>query len=327
MVYIETASTNPAVNLAFEEYYLRNKSPDDAILMLWHSQPAVVVGRFQSIFAEVNLEYAKSKSIQILRRISGGGAVYHDAGNLCFSLILDRINPGMPRAATLLRPIVQALTRLGLAVEVTQRNDLRIEGKKFSGHAMMVQKDRLLLHGTLLYNANLAALRQALDGPFDDVATKAVHSVRSSVTNLCPYIPAIRTIEQFRQALKRILLESQLPSEYKPTPGELSAIEAIAADKYRSWEWTFGTDPPARVGWKCQYQGNDLRLILELDRGHLLACHLDGPPPRTAGWEEVERRLTHVRCDEASVLAALQGSGQGEAIGRLLGPLMPSAPE
>jgi lipoate---protein ligase len=323
MVFIETASTDPSVNLAFEEHFLRHKGPGETILMLWRNQPAVVVGRFQNIFAEVNLEYTQTHSIQILRRISGGGAVYHDAGNLCFSLIMDRVQPGLPKAADLLRPMVQALARLGLVIELSQRNDLKIEGKKFSGHALMVQKDRLLLHGTLLFDSNLETLQRALESPFGDLETKAIQSVRSSVTNLAPYLPAIATTGQFKQALKDILFESQLPAEYTPTAGELSAIEALGADKYRSWEWTYGGDPRAHVRYNGRYGGEDLPFTLDLDKGQLVACHFEGDLPRPADFEEIERRLTNVRGDQDSVLAALRGCSRGEFIGTFLARFLP----
>jgi lipoate-protein ligase A len=325
MVFIETASTDPATNLAFEEYFLRNKPPGADIFMLWRNQPAVVIGRHQSIFAEVDLAYARAHAIQVLRRISGGGAVYHDRGNLCFSLIMDKATPGLPSAVDLLRPIVLALTRFGLVIEVTKRNDLKLEGKKFSGHAMMVQKDRFLLHGTLLFDSDLGVLGQALDSPFRGVETKAIQSVRSRVTNLSPYLPPIGTVEQFKHVLKDILLESQGAVDYVPTEADLAAIESLRADKYRSWAWTFGSDPPSRVRCHCQYEGDDLHLILDLEKGYVQTCHIEREPPALGGWEAIERQLMHIRCDQDSVLAALQGSSRGEFMGAFLAQFLPCA--
>ncbi len=326
MIYIDTASTEPSINLAFEEYFLRNKSPGENYLMLWRDQPAVVVGRYQSIFAEVNLEYALANSIPIFRRISGGGAVYHDPGNVCFSLIMGKEVSGMPRVPEIMRPIVKALARLGLAVEVTARNDLRVEGKKFSGHAMMVQKDRLLLHGTLLFNADLGALRQSLGSPFRDVETKAVRSVPSSVTNLAPYLAAITAAEQFQQTLREVIYTDVPFAERTATESELAAIRALASGKYGSWAWTFGGEPHARIRCQCACGGVELGLTLELEKGLVLACRVDGQAANAADLGEIERRLTHVQCDKDSVLLALKGFEAGEAVGECLARFLPPGP-
>ncbi len=326
MIYIDTASTEPSVNLAFEEYFLKNKRPGESYLMLWRDQPAVVVGRYQSIFAEVNLEYAVTTCLPIFRRISGGGAVYHDPGNLCFSLIMDKEVSGMPRVPELMRPIVQALVRLGLAVEVNARNDLRLEGKKFSGHAMMVQKDRLLLHGTLLFNADLGALRLALGSQFGNVETKAVRSVPSSVTNLGPYLAAIGTAAQFQQTLKETIYTEAPFVERTPTESEVAAIQALASGKYGSWAWTYGGEPPARIQCQCACGGRDLGLTLELEKGRVLACRVDPEAAIAADLAEIERRLAGISCDKDSVLLALKGFETGEIVGQCLARFLPPGP-
>jgi lipoate-protein ligase A len=326
MVFIETASTDPAINLAYEEYFLTHKPPGVDVLMLWCNRPAVVIGRYQSIFAEVNLAYTQACGIQVFRRISGGGAVFHDAGNLCFSLIRDKATPGLPSAAGLLQPIVQALTHLGLAVESTQRNDLTLEGKKFSGHAMMVQKDRFLLHGTLLFDSDLGALEQALDSPFREIETKAIQSVHSRVTNLRPYLPSLETVEQFKQALKDRLLDHQPAEAYRPTATDLSAIETLGANKYRSWAWTFGSDPRSRIRRHDQYAGDDLHFTLDLEKGFVQSCQFDTAALHP-DWEAIERQLNHVRCDRDSVQAALPGTSRGEFMRAVLVPLLPYSAE
>jgi lipoate---protein ligase len=322
MLFIETASTDPAINLAYEEYFLTHKPPGVDLLMLWRNQPAVVIGRYQSIFAEVNLAYTQAGGIPVLRRISGGGAVFHDTGNLCFSLIMDKAAPGLPSAADLLHPVVQALTRLGLAVESTKRNDLTLDGKKFSGHAMMVQKDRFLLHGTLLFDSDLGALEQALASPFREIETKAIHSVRSRVTNLRPYLPSLETVEQFKFAIKDQLLDHQPAEEYRPTAADLAAIETLGASKYRSWAWTFGSDPPSHIRQHGQYEEAELHFTLHLEKGFVQSCRFDSAALHP-DWEVIEQQLTHVRFDRDSVQAALQGTSRGEFMRTVLIPFLP----
>jgi lipoate-protein ligase A len=326
MIFIETASTDPAVNLAYEEYYLRHGPRGSDILMLWHNRPTIVIGRYQSIFAEANLPYAEAHGISAFRRISGGGAVYHDPGNLCFSLIRDRSAP-TPGAARLLQPIVQALTRLGLAVELTQRNDLTLAGKKFSGHAMMVQRDRLLLHGTLLFDSDLEALEQALASPFGEVETKAIHSVRSRVTNLSPWLPDVADIEQFKAALKGLMLDGLAPEAYAPAASDRTVIKSLAADKYRSWDWTFGADPASRVRCHSQYEGETVEITLDLEKGHVRQCQIESKAPDPAEWAAVARQLTDVRFDKASVQAALKGSSRGQCLSAFLAGYLPSDKE
>lgn len=326
MVYIETASTDPAVNLAFEEHYLRNKPLGTDILMLWRNQPAVVIGHYQSVFAEANLAYTQTQGIQVLRRISGGGAVYHDLGNLCFSLIIDKKTTGLPNVAHLLQPLVQVLARLGLSVDVTARNDLTLGGKKFSGHAMMVQRDRFLLHGTLLFSADLAALEHALDLPFQQIETKAIPSVRSRVTNLSLHLPAVPTIEAFKQTLKNGLLAGDAQAEYRPTLADLAAIEGLRAGKYKHWAWTFGSDPRTCIRYPCQYADAPLEIALDLEKGYVQSCHLTTHAAPRIEWQAAVQQLAHIRCDRDSVRAALQGTGFGEFLFGTLGPLLPPAP-
>ena len=162
MLCIETGSRNPAVNLAFEEYFFKGKDMVDDVFMLWQSEPTVVIGRFQNIWEETNFRFADEHNIQIIRRISGGGAVYQDAGNLCFSFILQNIPLEKFNKSTHIQPIVNALAQLGLQADVSKRNDLSIGGKKFSGNAMAYRQNRLLFHGTLLFDSDLDMLEKVI---------------------------------------------------------------------------------------------------------------------------------------------------------------------
>src|SRR5689334_17134180 len=146
MKYIETGSNSPAVNLSYEEYFLKGKDLEEDVLMLWQNEPTIVVGRFQNTLEEINSTFAEAHNIQIIRRISGGGAVYHDLGNLCFSFILHDVQPEVIDKSKYLQPLVSALNKLGIQAEVTKRNDLIIAGSKFSGNAMAFSRNRLLFH-------------------------------------------------------------------------------------------------------------------------------------------------------------------------------------
>jgi lipoate---protein ligase len=326
LVLVETGSTDPALNLAFEDYLVNTPRCGANLLMLWRNEAAVVIGRYQSVFAEVNLAYAQQHGIQVLRRLSGGGAVYHDLGNLCFSLIMDKVTPGLPSASGLLRPIVQALTRLGLGIEVTGRNDLMLAGQKFSGHAMLVKRSRFLLHGTLLFNTDLEALGQVLASPWKQIETKAIQSVRRPVTNLASQLPAISTAKEFKEVVRALLVEGQPHVAYLPTPADRSAVESLAESKYRQWAWTFGTDPYALVQCEGRYLGDTVRIQLALEKGYVQQCQIETEASAQVGWAALALKLNQVRFEKDSVLAALAGSSPGAFMAERLAPFLPSAP-
>jgi lipoate---protein ligase len=306
MIYIETASRSPFVNLAFEEYFLKNNDLGDDIFMLWQNEPTIVVGRFQNTLEEINQAYTDSQHIHIIRRITGGGAVYHDLGNLCFTFILRNVVPELVNASRFAIPVVKALAQLGVQAEVSGRNDLTIDGKKFSGNAMALHKDRLLYHGTLLFDSDMDVLSQALKVSPDKIESKGIKSVKSRVTNIKPYASANMDILQFKEALKH-LLEADPPVEYSPNAEDRAGIQALVDQKYCTWEWNFGRNPHAKIEYVRRYSGGKVAAYLEVEKGTLLSCQIRGDFLGLCDIEEVEQRLTNVRYTAADVTAALQG--------------------
>ncbi len=276
MIYIKTNSTDPHINLAAEEYYLRNTEMQENVLMIWQNQPSIVVGRFQNILAEVNTSYAEEHQIPILRRISGGGTVFHDLGNVCFSFIYRNVAPHMVDVPAYNLPIMQALRQMGLPVETNSRNDLILAGKKFSGNAMALQKHNLLFHGTLLFNSDLTNLRGALATKIKHLETKGVKSVRSEVTNLKDHLQQEVSVDQFRNQLKQNLIQDQFIQEYQPTSEDLAVINQLAINKYQSWEWIYGNNPYAKFTVSKEFAGKKLDAHLETEKGLILTCAFQG---------------------------------------------------
>jgi lipoate-protein ligase A len=312
MIYLETGSNSPTVNLAFEEYFLKSKDLGDEILMLWQNEPAVVIGRFQNIWGEVNLPYAEVHHIAVIRRISGGGTVYHDLGNLCFTFIVPRIVPEKLDLSQYSRRIQKALGQLGIPVELTQRNDLLLDGKKICGNAMSIQKGRLLFHGTLLYDANLEALHQVLSVPARKIETPAIQSRRSEVTTIKGSLRLTQEISAFKLSLKAVLLGEQASRVYQPTPGDVAAIQDLADSKYRTWQWNYGSNPFAKIELEYSHPGGRFETTLEVERGTLKTCRIRDAALTERQIGAMEQHLQNIRYAPEEIQAALEKVDVGE---------------
>ena len=307
MKYIETGSCSPAINLAYEDYFLKGKDLEEDLLMLWRNEPAIVVGRFQNTLEEINSSFAEAHQIQVIRRISGGGAVYHDWGNLCFSFILQNIRPEIIDKSKYVRPLIDALNQLGIQAEMTRRNDLVIAGKKFSGNAMALRKNRLLFHGTLLFDTDLEILDQVLRGPAVEIESKGVKSVRSRVTNLKEYFPAEMDILQFKQSMKGLLLADSPAATYTPSLEDLDAIQELVKTKYETWQWNYGKNPNSRIERSCQFPDGSLQIHLEVEKGYIKTCRITSDSKIPVSPGEIEKRLENVRYLSTDLQDALSG--------------------
>jgi lipoate-protein ligase A len=217
------------------------------MFMLWRNDPCVVIGKHQNALAEINHRYCREHNIPVVRRISGGGAVYHDAGNTNFSFILTVGNQNQVDFSRFLMPMMEDLRKMGLEVTTGKRNDLYVEGLKFSGNAEHVFKNKVLHHGTLLFDTDLEILNNALTPPGREFRDKAVRSVRSAVTNLKPYLSGIRSVEEFSDRLAETFTE-KIPElrKYELSEEDILQIRLLADEKYRTWKWNFGYSPEFR---------------------------------------------------------------------------------
>jgi len=306
MKYIETNSCAPAINLAYEDYFLNGKYLEDDLFMLWRNDPAIVVGKFQNTLEEINSSFAEAHKIQVIRRISGGGAVYHDLGNLCFSFILHETKPEIADKSKYVRPLVGALSQMGVQAEVT-RNGLTVGGKKISGNAMALHKTRLLFHGTLLFDTDLEMLDAVLRNSADGITSKGVKSVRSSVTNLKEHLAPEVDILQFKQEMKRLLFADTPAEIYTPSQQDLDSIHELVKAKYETWKWNYGGNPNARVERVRQFPGGVLEIRLDLEKGHIKACQIKSDLETLVGISEIEKKLENIRYTFMDVRNALSG--------------------
>lgn len=245
MKYINNLSNNPWYNLAFEEYCFKNLPKDENYVILWINEPAIIVGKNQNTIEEINSDYVRENNIKIVRRVTGGGAVYHDLGNLNFTFITTVSGAVKIDFGKINIPMLKSLERLGINAELSGRNDLTLEGKKISGIAQSVEKNRVLNHGTILFDTDLTVLSNALNVKKDKIESKGVKSVKSRVTNIRPYLNLDVDILTFKDLLIENIfaLEDLKPEEYKLTDLQLDEVDKLFKEKYSTWEWNYGESP------------------------------------------------------------------------------------
>lgn len=265
MIYIETHSTDPAYNLAFEQYVLENMRQGD-YLMLWQNANTVVIGRNQNTAEEIDARFVEEHAVRVVRRMTGGGAVYHDLGNLNYSFITDLGNAEELSIEKFARPVCAALEKLGLEAALSGRNDILAQGRKVSGVAQRIHKDRILHHGTLLFDSDSAMIAGALRVDPQKFASKSAKSVRSRVGNIRQLLPVDMDIHGFWQAILTELSGGEL-SRWEPTEAQRQEIERIAEEKYRSWDWNYGSSPAYGFVNSARYPGGRLEISLNAEKG------------------------------------------------------------
>ncbi|NLK19412.1 MAG: lipoate--protein ligase [Synergistaceae bacterium] len=286
MRFIEGPSFDPAFNLAVEEYLFRT-SKEEGCFLLWRNGPSVIIGRFQNAAREVNRAFVEERGIKVVRRLSGGGAVYHDLGNLNYTFIVP--NDGSPfDFAKHAAPVVKALAGLGVEAAFSGRNDLTIKGLKFSGNAQHMDSRRLLHHGTLLFDSDLSVLGQALNVDTSKFESKGFKSVRSRVTNILPHLSAPMAMEDFIAAIR-----DSLPQlERRPlAEAEVRAIEKLRDEKYSTWEWNWGESPDFTERKERRFSWGKVEALLTVERGIIVAAKFYGDFFSLAEPEELGRLL------------------------------------
>lgn len=312
---IINTSTNPFYNLALEEFLLMNYL-EGVIVMLWQNEPVVVVGQTQNTMEEINQQYVKEHGIKVVRRTTGGGAVYHDLGNLNYSIITDYRkgeNFGLKNYA---EPIVKALRKLGAEACFSGRNDIMIEGKKVSGTAQRVWKQRLLHHGCLLFDSDLSVVSECLKVRPEKFESKAVKSVRSRVDNIKNYLKEDLTLKQFEEYLSSQLLEEEYEM-LEFSKQELLEVEKLKREKYEMWEWTYGRSIKCTVHNYKRYAGGTVEVYMNIQNGRIKECVMYGDFMALRPASEVAEKLIGCRYLYEDILEVLSSIYVWEYFGEI----------
>lgn len=299
-------NTDPAFNLAAEEYLLRQSEED--VFMLWRNEPSIIIGRNQNALAEVDLPFVEASGLQVVRRLSGGGAVYHDLGNVNFTFIQSRSSGPRIEFERYTDPIVDALAEMGLAAKFEGRNDLTLNGRKISGNAQFLHKNRVLHHGTLLFSSDLTVLGQALKVDPAKFQDKAVKSIASRVTNIVDHLPYPISVERFiERILAHRLKRDPAAAPYHWQEADLESIESLRRSRYGSWEWNFGRSPDYAFQRKSRTSGGTLEIHLQVEEGRVERARILGDFLGLREIREIEEALAGVRHDPEAIRSRLEG--------------------
>lgn len=309
MLFVDNLNEHdPAVNLALEEYVLRQAQTDEDLLLFYINAPSIIIGRHQNTLEEINREYVEQHGIHIVRRLSGGGAVYHDLGNLNFSFLTNYQRENFQNFRKFTEPVARSLAKLGVLAELSGRNDILIDGRKVSGNAQYVSKTRMVSHGTLLFNTDLSHVSDALHVHASKIESKGIKSVRSRVANISEFLSQPMDIESFRKHVLATYFEgaTEIPV-YPLSAQDWDAVQQLAEERYRSWEWTYGNSPDFNVEKRQRFPSGEVDARLDVKQGVIQSVKFYGDFFAEAEPEELGPLLIGVRYKREEIGRALQG--------------------
>jgi len=304
--YIRNDSKDPYYNLAVEEY-VHNNFKDDDYVLLWQNDRTVVIGKHQNAVEEVNTQRAEELGVKIVRRNTGGGAVYHDMGNLNFSYITNWDPEKNMDYDTFLKPVVHALFKFGVKAEKQGRNDLVVDGKKISGNAQCIHGGRILHHGTLLIDSDLSRMAELLNVTADKIESKGIKSVRSRVANIIEFAKEPIDAERLKEALTESFFERSEIDERILDETQTAEIKKLAHEKYETWEWNIGSFAEYSFKNSRRFPGGKIEVNLDVKNGIIKRCKIFGDFLALISVEELENAVIGCRADRNELRNALQG--------------------
>ena len=316
MLYVDNAGVTDAhLNLALEEHVLRNRMGDDDLLLFYVNAPAIIIGRNQNTVEEINSDVVAERGIRVVRRVSGGGAVYHDLGNLNFSFMTRDVHGRFNRYDRFNGPVVEVLRELGVPAEIGGRNDIIAGGRKISGNAQFATPDRMLSHGTLLLDSNLDDVTAALRPKPGKVESKGVKSIRSRVANISEFLSSPITVDELRLRILEKIFGTRDAARI-PTlaldEGDRDAIRDLWGRKYGTAAWNYGENPASNVQRADRFAGGEIDVRLDVKDGRIASLRVFGDFMGRRDVGELETRLNGVLYERDAVFQALADLDLGE---------------
>lgn len=299
--------TDPRINLAIEEYVLKNMDIEkDDYLLFYINQPSIIIGKNQNTIEEINTDYVDENGIIVVRRLSGGGAVYHDLNNLNFSFLTKDDGDAFMNYRRFTKPVVDALKNLGVDAELSGRNDILAEGKKVSGNAQFVTQGRMFSHGTLLFKTDIDAVVGSLKVKQDKIESKGIKSVRSRVGNISDFLKEEMTVEQFRlEVLKSIFGGEENIQYYELTEEDWANIHKLSEERYQQWEWNYGRSPKFNIQKTKRFPQGGVDIRFDVVKGHIENATIFGDFFGVGDVEEIENALKGVKYERHALEEAL----------------------
>lgn len=301
--------TDPRINLAIEEYLLKNMDVEkDPFLLFYINEPSIIIGKNQNTAEEINTDYVDSNGIHVVRRLSGGGAVYHDHGNLNYSFITVDDGNSFRNFRKFTEPVVEALQSLGVNAELSGRNDLMAEGRKISGNAQFSTRGRMYSHGTLMFDTEVDAVVSALKVSKEKIESKGIKSIRSRVANISEFLENPMSVTEFRSAILHSIFDGEENVRYyELTEQDWAGIHEISKERYGNWDWNYGKSPKFNVKHSHRFPVGGIDVRLQVENGTVQDASIYGDFFGVGDVSEIEEAITGVKYERAALDEAISG--------------------
>lgn len=312
--------TDPYVNLAIEEYVLNNFGEEDTYLLFYVNRPSIIIGRNQNTIEEINTKYVEEQDIRVVRRLSGGGAVYHDEGNLNFSFITKDDGDSFHNFAKFTEPVVEALKELNVPAALQGRNDLVADGRKISGNAQFTTRGRMFSHGTLMLDSEIEHVVSALNVNAEKIKSKGIKSIKSRVANIAEFLDEKITMDQFKEHILKFLFNvddvADVP-RYELTEEDWDNIDKISKDRYQKWEWNYGKSPTFDIQKTYKFPAGLVDVRMDVSKGTIKDCKIYGDFFGVGDVKVIEDKLVGVHYRRQALEDALAGVDVPHYLGKV----------
>jgi lipoate-protein ligase A len=311
---------DPTINLALEEYCVRNLNMSDDYLLFYINEPSIIIGKHQNTIEEINSQYVNENGIHVVRRISGGGAVYHDKGNLNFSFMTRYSHESIHNFRFFTGPVIKVLAELGVNAELNGRNDITVSDRKISGNAQFTDTKSMFSHGTLLFDSHLEDVVKALNVKTDKIESKGIKSVRSRVANISEFLSNKMSIDEFRQKIINSIFSSQDSVEYYDLDDEQwNNVMKLSESKYRNWDWNYGRSPEFNIQKVNRFDFGQIDARINVKDGVINSIKIYGDFLGHGELEDLEKKLINKKYEKETLQNSLSEFNLNMYLGKISG--------